>query len=159
MEIYIFRHGTAEVRRPGRPDAERALTEDGKQKLRKVLTRARKAEVAPSLILTSPHTRAVETAEIAAEVLAYQGELVRTPALLPGASPPAIWAELRSRPGERAVLLAGHEPLLSGIAAYLLNAPTLKIDLKKGALIRIDVEEVSGDPHGELKWIITPKTA
>jgi len=159
MEIYIFRHGTAEERHLGRPDAERTLTEDGKAKLSKVLTRARKVGVAPSLILTSPHTRAVQTAELAAEVLGYQGELVRTPALLPGASPPAIWAELCSRADEGAVLLSGHEPLLSAIAAYLLDAPTLKIDLKKGALMRIDIEELSGDPRGELKWLLTPKAA
>jgi phosphohistidine phosphatase len=159
VEIYILRHGIAELRRPGRPDRQRALTEDGKAKLRKVLARARKAEVAPSLILTSPYTRAVETAQMAAEVLAYKGEVVRTPALLPGASPPAAWAEIRSRPDERAVLLSGHEPLLSAIGAYLLNAPTLKIDLKKGALVRIDVEQLRGDPQGELKWLLTPKTA
>jgi phosphohistidine phosphatase len=159
MEIYILRHGIAELRRPGRPDGQRALTEDGKVKLRKVLARARKAEVAPSLILTSPYTRALESAEIAAEVLGYPGELVQTPALLPGASPAAVWEELRSRPDERAVLLSGHEPLLSAIAAYLLNAPTLKIDLKKAALVRLDLEQLSGDPAGTLKWILTPKTA
>ncbi len=159
MEIYLLRHGIAELRQPARPDAQRALTDDGKVKLRKVLARAKKADVAPSLILTSSYARALQTAELAAEVLIYQGQIVKTPALLPGGSPPAIWAEIRSRPNERAILLSGHEPLLSASAAYLLNAPTLKIDLKKGALVRIDIERVTGDPQGELKWLMTPKTA
>jgi phosphohistidine phosphatase len=159
MELYLLRHGIAELRQPSRPDAQRALTEDGKVKLRKVLARAKKAGVAPSLILTSPYTRALQTAELAAEVLGYQGQIVKTPALLPGGSPPAIWAEIRSRPNERAVLLSGHEPLLSEAAAYLLNAPTLKMDLKKGALVRIDLERVTAEPQGELKWLLTPKTA
>lgn len=159
MELYILRHGIAELRQPGRPDGERALTEDGKIKLRKVLARARKAGVSPSVILTSPYRRALQSAELAAEVLGHQGQVVKTSALLPGGSPPAIWAEIRSRPDERAILLSGHEPLLSAAAAYLLNAPTLKIDLKKGALIRIDIERVTGDPQGELKWLLTTKTA
>lgn len=159
MEIYILRHGIAELRRPGRPDAQRALTPEGKLKLGRILQRARKAEVAPSLILTSPYTRAVETADMAAQALRYQGQVVRTPALIPGSSPPAVWAELRSRPDERAVLLSGHEPLLSATAAFLLNAPTLQIDLKKGALVRIDIDQVSAHPRGVLKWILTPKLA
>jgi phosphohistidine phosphatase len=159
VEIYILRHGIAELRGAGRPDGERALTEDGKAKLRKVLARARKAEVAPSLILSSPYTRALETAEMAAEALGYQGQVVRTPALLPGSSPPAVWAEIRSRSNERAILLSGHEPLLSATAAHLLNAPTLKMDFKKGALLRIDLDRLTGDPRGVLKWVFTPKLA
>ena len=35
----------------------------------------------------------------------------------------------------------------------------LKIDLKKAALVRLDLEQLSGDPAGTLKWILTPKTA
>lgn len=159
MEIYLLRHGIAELRQAPRPDAQRALTEDGKVKLRKVLARAKKAGVAPSLILTSSYARAVQTAELAAEVLAYQGQIVKTPALLPGGSPTAVWTEIRSRPNERAILLSGHEPLLSAAAAHLLNAPTLKIDLKKGALIRIDLQRVTSEPQGVLKWLLTPKTA
>jgi len=159
VEVYILRHGIAELRRPGQPDAPRALTPDGKLKLGKILRRALKAEVAPSLILTSPYVRAVETADMAAQVLGYQGQVVRTPALVPGSSPPAVWAELRSRPDERVVLLSGHEPLLSATAAFLLNAPTLQIDLKKGALVRIDIGQVSAHPRGVLKWILTPKLA
>ena len=159
MEIYILRHGIAEEPRPGRADAQRALTEDGKLKLRRILLRADKAQVAPSLILTSPYLRALETAEIAAQVLGYHGQVVRTPALATGSSPPALWAELRSRPDETAVLLSGHEPLLSATAAYLLNAPTLKIDLKKGALIRIDADPKTAAPRGVLKWLLTAKLA
>ena len=159
MEIYILRHAIAEVRRPGLPDAQRALTPEGKLKLRKILLRAKKVKVAPSLILTSPYTRALETAEMAAELLGYQGQVVRTSALVPGSSPPAIWKEISSRKDERAVLLSGHEPLLSATAAYLLNAPTLQIDLKKGALVRIDLDRLAGTPHGVLKWILTAKLA
>ena len=61
MEIYVLRHGDA--------DAERALTETGRQKLRRVLQRAKSADSQPSLILTSPYRRARETAQIAGEVL------------------------------------------------------------------------------------------
>src|SRR4051794_7259092 len=110
MEVYILRHGIAEKVGPDGSDAKRALIPKGRQKVRQVLHLARAAAVRPSLILTSPLLRAVQTAEVAAEVLAYQHELVQTSALLPTASPHALWQELRSHKNERAPLLVGHEP-------------------------------------------------
>ena len=54
MEIYILRHGAAEDPTMGQPDSERALTPDGRKKLRNILRTAGSAGVAPTLILTSP---------------------------------------------------------------------------------------------------------
>jgi phosphohistidine phosphatase len=159
MEIYILRHGIAEPRRPGRADAKRALTDRGRVKLREVLARARAAKVAPSLILTSPYVRAVQTAEIAAEVLGRKGILTRTDALLPSSSPEAVWREILGHADEDAILLAGHEPLLSEAATYLLGAERTVIELKKGALVSIDLEELHSPPQGVLKWLLTPKLA
>ncbi len=159
MELYILRHGIAEERRPGKPDERRALTEEGRRKLRPVLERARAAGVVPSLILASPYVRAVQTAEMAAEILGHKGTLVRTDALIPGSLPEATWREIHERDGETAILLAGHEPLLSTIAAYVLGSRGLIIEFKKGALMRIDVDASARDPRGSLQWLITPKLA
>ena len=62
MKIYLLRHGIAENGRPNQPDSERALTGEGRDQLRETLAVARKADTAPSLIITSPYRRAVETA-------------------------------------------------------------------------------------------------
>lgn len=159
MEIYILRHGVAEDVRPGGSDAQRALTNEGKEKLRQVLTRARAARVAPSLILTSPLVRAVQTAEIAAGVLGYKGKLVSARALSPGGSPQDVWEEIRLRRNESEIILAGHEPLLSQLVAFLLNAPALQVDMKKGALVRIQMQHIDSEPKGVLQWMLTPKLA
>ena len=159
MEIYVLRHGIAEKVGPDGSDAKRALTPKGRQKLRQVLRLARAAAVRPSLILTSPLLRAVQTAEVAAEVLAYQHELVQTPALLPTASPHALWQELRSHKNERAQLLVGHEPSLSQMVGYLLGATELHIELKKAGLVRLDLEKFGTAPSGILKWMLAPKLA
>jgi len=156
MEIYLLRHGIAEDGHAGQPDAERKLTDEGRDKLRRVLKRARSADVSPSLILSSPYRRAVETAEIAAEVLEYKGKLPETRALIPNASPAEAWDEIRARPDERAILLASHEPLTSALAAFLLNCPALQVDMKKAALVRIDCDKLARDPRGVLKWMLTP---
>ena len=159
MEIYLLRHAIAEDAAPGQPDPDRALTAEGRDKLRKVLKRARQADAIPSLILTSPYRRAVETAEIAARSLDYQGKLVRTEALVPEASPHELWDEIRARRNEKAVLLASHEPLMSSAAAFLLGCPALQVEMKKAALVRIDCDRFGGDPRAVLKWMLTPALA
>jgi phosphohistidine phosphatase len=159
MEIYILRHGIANDGKAGHPDSERALTREGKDKLRDVLRAARRAGVAPSLVLSSPYVRAVETAEIAAAETGYDGKIEQTQALVPDASPHDVWNEIRARKSESAILLAGHEPLLSAVVAFLLGAPSLQVDMKKGALVRVDCDGFGPHPRGVLKWMFTPRLA
>lgn len=159
MQIYLLRHGIAEDARAGTSDGDRALTKEGVEKLKKVLNVAREAGVSPSLILTSPLRRAVETAQVAAEVLGTKQPLVRTEALVPSASPEAVWGEIRAHRTEKAILLASHEPLLSGTLSYLLGSSRVLVELKKGALVRIDTSEFGAAPRGLLQWLLTPKLA
>jgi len=158
VRIYILRHGIAEDAPRGGSDAARALTAEGKQKLRIVLARAREAGVRPSIILTSPLKRALETAEMAATVLDVKRGLVTTNALAPSSTPQRVWNEIRAQRTDR-VLIAGHEPLLSQVVGFLLRCPALQLDLKKGALVSLDVDAGESGPSGTLKWVLTPKLA
>ena len=159
MELYLLRHGIAEDRAPSGRDADRRLTEEGRDRLRRILERAHAAGVRPSLILTSPYRRALETAEIAAHELGYDGKLVRSTALAPDSSPEQVWDMVREHPGESAVLLAGHEPLFSAVVAYLLGSTRSMVHFRKGALVRVDVEGYGPAPAGVLQWMLTAKLA
>jgi phosphohistidine phosphatase len=159
MEIYLFRHGIAADGQPGSPDSSRELTEEGRKKTAEVVKLARKSGVRPTLILTSPYVRARQTARIAAEQLEYDGQVLPVESLVPHGSPEGVWQDLRDHGDETAVLLAGHEPLLSRLVAYLLNAPALRVEMKKAGLVRIDVETMRAHPHGILRWMIVPKLA
>jgi phosphohistidine phosphatase len=159
VQLYLLRHGIAEIGRLGSPDSERALVPEGRRKLREVLRAAKLAGVAPKLILTSPYRRAVETAEIAAGVLGYKEELLRTKALVPDSDPHAVWEEVRVHKDAEQMMLVGHEPLFSHLTAHLLACPSLQIDFKKGAIVRVDVEQFGVQPRGELRWFLTPKLA
>lgn len=159
MKIYLLRHGIAEDRKPGRPDSERALTPEGREKLRRVLRRAQAAKAAPSLILTSPYLRAVETAETAAEILGCKHKIIRCEALVPNGSPHLVWEEIKSYAREEGILLSGHEPLMSRMVAYLMGAPSLPVEMKKGALALVTVKRFSADPQGVLRWLLTAALA
>jgi phosphohistidine phosphatase len=157
MQVYLLRHGVAEVARPGTRDSDRHLTAEGRKRLRGVLKRAAGAGLSPTMIISSPYTRALETAETAAEVLKFGGEILRTRALAPGGAPEGVWQEIRVHKEEAQILLTGHEPQFSALTSYLLSSPALRVDFKKGAMVRIDFESIGVKPHGTLKWLIAPK--
>ncbi len=159
MEIYVFRHGIAEDAAAGEPDSSRKLTDEGKEKTAAVAKMARAANVRPSAILSSPYIRAVETARIAAKELEFEGKLITAPELVPHGSPENVWNVIRERREDDSILLAGHEPLLSRLVAYLLASPALQVEMKKSALVRIDVDSLRGAPHGILRWMLVPKLA
>ncbi len=157
MLIYVLRHGIAEEAAQGSSDEARALVPEGSRKVRSVLRVAKAAGVSPSVILTSPYKRAVQTAQLAAETLGFEGELIQTKALAPGSSPEEVWGEIRLQKQADELLLSGHEPLLSQTIAYLLAAPSLQVDLKKGALACVQIDRFGPQPRGVLLWLITPK--
>lgn len=158
MQVYLLRHGIAEEG-AGISDADRSLTNEGRQKLKHVLTTVEASDVAVDLILTSPLKRAVQTAEIAAEVLGYKQESVRTRALTPSATPEEAWEELRVHKDVGSVLLVGHNPLFSHLAAFLLNAPNMQIDFKKGAMMNVEIVSFRPQPHAFLGWYLTARLA
>lgn len=158
LQVYLLRHGIAEDGKPGTADRDRALTAEGKRKLREVLRVAKAAEVRPEIILSSPYKRAKETAVIAAELLGHKGEIIYSNALVPSGDPAEVWTEIRSLRAAQ-ILLSSHEPLCSRLAAFLLNAPSLDIDYKKGALARISIPTMGPAPRGVLEWLLTAKLA
>jgi phosphohistidine phosphatase len=159
MQLYLLRHGIAEDAGPRTPDAKRELTEKGRSKLAAVLTLAHRAEVEPELVLSSPLVRAVQTAEMARDILGVEAPIEQTALLVPEGSPQKVWEELRGLRNLDVVLLAGHEPLLSSLGAWLLGVPELQIHMSKAALVSIELKTVHGSPHGILNWMITPKLA
>jgi phosphohistidine phosphatase len=159
MQVYLLRHGAAEEERSGLNDADRALTQDGRRKLRQTLRTAARADLQPTLVLTSPLKRAVQTAEIAQEVLNYTGELLQTEALMPSSHVEEVWNELRDHRDEAAIMLVGHNPQFSDLAGYLLGAPNVQIDVKKGSILRIDFDNFASQPNGVLRWFLIAKLA
>lgn len=124
-----------------------------------MLKRAHKAGVNPTLIISSPYTRAMETAAIAAKELQYNSQIVRSDRLLPNSTPPDVWSEIRAHRDEPSILLAGHEPLFSATVAWMVGSTRAMVDFRKGALARIDFSTIGADPRGVLQWMLTPKVS
>lgn len=157
MELYLMRHGIAEDGLAAQSDSLRKLTKEGREKVAAVVGAARRGGMGPTLILSSPYLRAMQTARLAAERLGYTGEIVKSDALVPHSCPEDVWRELRVHGGEGSILVSSHEPLLGNTVGYLLNSPSLAVEVRKASIICIELPRMSGQPQGILQWMITPK--
>jgi phosphohistidine phosphatase len=159
MRLYLFRHGIAEASARSGHDADRALTEEGREKVRNVVRRAREGGMWPAIILSSPFVRALETAQISAKVLGHDDKILTSNAFIPDASPEEAWAEIRTHKAEPEVMVASHQPLCGALAAFLLDSPALTVDFRKAALVCIDMDGAGAHPRGVLQWMLTSKLA
>ena len=117
-QLYLMRHGAAlEQASGGAPDdAKRPLTPDGKAKLKQIVAGLLRLGFAVDWIVSSPLVRAVETAEIVAES-AGDTAMDFCDALRPGGTAEALIAFLAKQPARKRILVVGHEPGLSELAA------------------------------------------
>lgn len=159
MQVYLLRHGIAEEGNATISDDERALTNEGRRKLRQVLTHVADAGIKADRIISSPLKRAQQTAQIARSCLKLKDDVLFTRVLLPGASPEAVWDEIRVHGDQQSVLLVGHNPLFSHLAGHLLGNPNLQVDFKKGAVMCLEFESIGPKPRGILRWYLTARLA
>jgi phosphohistidine phosphatase SixA len=156
MEIYLLRHGAAERSSPGGRDADRKLTHEGIAAITSVIQQALHAGMNPSLILSSPYTRTMETARIAATLLAYREDILACSALTPESNPQDSWSEIRVFDDRPSILAVMHEPLITALACQLLGTEPASIEFKPSTIMRIDIESAAVRPSGVRRWTIVP---
>jgi phosphohistidine phosphatase len=135
--LWLLRHGDAE---DGTPDAERPLSDKGREQAKAVGAALKSLGVALDACLASPKVRAADTARIACEPLGIEPEL--EPKLSGG---PFDAQALAAGLGDD-VLLVGHDPDFSMAVHSLTGA---QVRLKKGGLAGIE--------KGELLVLLRPR--
>jgi len=156
-ELYLIRHGVAEERGDAWPDdAKRPLTDDGMSRMRKAARGLSRLGVVFDIVLTSPLVRARQTAEIVAGGLAPRPSLVNIESLAPDAGYAALMVDLEKHARKPRIALVGHEPDIGELAARLVGSRRA-IEFKKGAICRIDLDEIPPSGPGQLRWFVTPK--
>src|SRR5437867_8528808 len=112
--------------------------------------------VSIDLILTSPLIRARQTAEIVAAGLDPRPSILTIDALTPAGTFAALASELEKHGRKTSIALVGHEPNIGEIAARLVGSRH-PIEFKKGAVCRIDVEQLPPHGPGDLRWFMPPR--
>jgi phosphohistidine phosphatase len=156
-ELYIIRHGVAEERGDAWPDdTKRPLSEEGMERLRKSARGLERLGVWIDVILTSPLVRTRQTAEIVASAFDPRPTIVTIDSLAPEGTYTSLVADLEKHARKSRIALVGHEPGIGELAARLIGSRH-SFEFKKGAVCRIDVEEIPPSGPGDLRWMLTPK--
>ncbi len=157
MQLYLVGHGIAAEAGEGISDEWRPLTDKGRRRFQKSARAVGKLGRKLDLILTSPHVRAVQTAEILAGQTEH-GEVAILPELDPKFEVAAVRSAIAARAGEaEAVAVVGHQPQLSSVLAALSGVPQEDIDLEEGTIVRVDVSALTNGAPAEPRWWLKPK--
>jgi len=155
MDIYFLRHASAGQYDPAGNDDKRPIDKTGEQQSHDVGRALSALELKLDVVISSPLTRAMQTAEIAASELGHKGKIVIDEALRPEANYEQF-EELLARHGkEKAIMVVGHNPSMTDFLNRMLSGDSAEfIDFKKGAVAKVEKE---GHQSAVLKWCMTPK--
>lgn len=135
-------------------DDLRPLTEEGIVRMREAAQGLTRMGLDASVILTSPLTRARQTADILAKELNL-GKPKLLECLACGATPLAVMDALTDEKSE-APMLVGHEPDMGHMASFFLGLAR-PVPFKKGAVMAIEFENHAGQGKGRLLWYMPTK--
>lgn len=157
MNLYLIRHAIAEEESASGEDSQRALTDKGARKMRQIAKGLRTLGVEFDLILSSPYTRARQTAEILGDVLRVKKEIVVTGNLAPMSEPDVLVAEINEKFTVDSLALVGHEPYLSALVSMLAaGGSPMDIAFKKGGVCRLATDNLRYSRKATLEWMLTP---
>jgi len=158
--VYMVRHADAV---PGaQMDADRPLTEDGKQKAAAMAKWLRSLIGRVDIVISSPFVRTMQTAEPMGVEL---GAIVAsTNGLEPeGRTPSYAWEEImRLAQQSKEILLVGHGPALSTLMLWLMgyDGDNEEARFEYGSIARLKVTDPNdtdaGKGDGKLQWLIEP---
>lgn len=153
MILLLLRHGVAEDAGPGTGfrDEPRALTEEGAERMRRAGRGISALGLVPELILTSPLTRCLQTAEIVQE--AVGGELESDGRLAPGMELRDLADAVADRGDPGVVVACSHQPGLSIATAELIGGGA--IEFRKGGLAVVETGSIRAG-RGVLRALYPP---
>jgi len=156
-QLFLIRHGVAEERGDAWPDdAKRPLSEDGIERFQRAARGLARLDVWIDIVLTSPLVRARQTADIVASAFDPRPSIITVESLAPDGNYASLVADLEKHGRKTRIALVGHEPGIGELGARLIGSRH-SFEFKKGAVCRIDVDEIPPVGPGDLRWFLTPK--
>ena len=158
QELYMIRHGLAGKRiEDETSDDERPLNKKGKEKMKDIAKSLKEQKICFDVVLTSPLLRSKESAEIVNGHCSDTKEVTVTDLLIPGASYSNLIKFLNKLKNVEKVAIVGHEPFLSSFASYCLTKDKDSfINLKKGGILMLEIDEVIRPGRCVMSWLMEP---
>ncbi len=162
MLLLLNRHANAGTRDPAQwpDDRDRPLTEKGRTVQADVSRFLRKRDLTPSLVLTSPWLRAMQTAQVLVEVARVGQAPVPCEPLAEDPDLIRLQDFVGDQPAGAIVAMVGHSPWMEELGSILLaqSSSGIRIDFPKSGVLGIEVERLEPGA-GELRLFVRPKMA
>lgn len=154
MKVHFIRHAQATTRSTLLPDEYRALTCRGRKRFRQVAANLKKTDFNPDLIITSCKIRAVQTADILAESLQFNSDIMISTELSGEHDMTVIEKILTTAHESDEIVIVGHEPFLGRVVSSLLTL-TPQCQLSKGSVVSMKITRSKSGLTAELGGIVT----
>jgi phosphohistidine phosphatase len=139
--LTLVRHAKSSWDAPGLTDFERPLNTRGRRDAPAMAARLAGLGVRPDRLLSSPALRAITTARLFAPALGIAPESITLDSRIYDATAETLLAVVQEQPAEvRELMLFGHNPGLSALAASLIGEPFNEMPTCAAARIGFDVK-------------------
>jgi phosphohistidine phosphatase len=158
MVIYFLRHANAGQKQfsDAAKDEKRPIDKIGEEQSHDVGRALAAIGVTVNVILSSPLTRAMQTAAIVSQELGHEEKLVIDDALRPEATFEKFKALLNRHKEKAAIMVVGHDPSMTEFVNRVLSGggPLAAIEMKKGGVAKVEKDVRK---QAVLKWVMPPK--
>jgi phosphohistidine phosphatase len=163
--LTLLRHGKSDWETGEENDFDRPLKERGRKDAPMIGKFLAGIALVPDLVVSSPATRARQTAELLAPAMGYSAEIRWEPSIY-AASAGELMSVLRHLPDEAGhVLLVGHNPGFEDLAARLIGADAYGmaagLRMPTGGIahlsLSIDTWNAVQANSGQLIWLVNPR--
>ena len=155
MNIFLIRHGKAEPAFQTKKDIDRVLTEDGIKIIKRSVGFWKNGIISFDFIITSPFKRAIQTAEIIAELMNYKNDLIKDKALSPGCSTRSVIQLAEVLNGDN-IAFVGHQPDMSYHISSLVCESQLNLKFSPASIAKISFKGNPKPGNGILEFLLPP---
>src|ERR1700694_3795857 len=158
MIVYFLRHASAGKKMlNAAKDERRPLDEEGILQARYIGRLLTNLDVQVECIISSPLKRALQTASLVANELAFESPVQAEDALRPEAAFEQFQHMVTKYRKHEAIILVGHNPNFTEFLSKSIseNTGAAQIEFKKGAVAKVELRSRSG----MLQWLVTPRIA
>ena len=151
MKLYLVQHAKAV---PKQVDPQRPLTEEGQRDIQKVAAFIKPLNLVVDYLWHSGKRRAIQTAEVLAEVVKINEAKMARDGLAPNDDVTALKDELV--PDQKDIMIVGHLPFVSKLASLLLRGDESAntVAFKQGGIVCLGSSEGN---QWQIKWMVTPE--
>lgn len=153
MKVYLIRHGDAEQGSLTKRDFDRELTPHGIEKMKKTVHGWKNYIKHFDLLVSSPFKRALQTAQIIADIYDMNDKLITDDRIACGCRTDDI-INIANSVGCEKIAFIGHEPDMSAHIANLVAGGDVNIEFKKGMIAKIAFGGKARFQRGVLQYMI-----